>query len=159
MVLANPSGATAVPNAGNGQPGSSPAPTASPAWSATDGAALYGIDRWGDPYFCVSDRGHVMVQPRGERGGSLDLVAPLAHGEVRIAPAIDAVEGGPFGGAPSAGGIGEHHRAPGSGGLRGWNLVSGVGGAWDMALASPRRPFPLQNQAGGKSAGAPSESR
>ncbi len=74
MVLANPSGATAVPNAGNGQPGSSPAPTASPAWSATDGAALYGIDRWGDPYFSVSDRGHVMVQPRGERGGSLDLV-------------------------------------------------------------------------------------
>jgi len=74
MVLANPSGATAVPNAGNGQPGSSPAPTAGPAWSAADGAALYGIDRWGEPYFSVSDRGHVMVQPRGERGGSLDLV-------------------------------------------------------------------------------------
>ena len=37
MVLANPSGATAVPNAGNGQPGSSPAPTAGPAWSAADG--------------------------------------------------------------------------------------------------------------------------
>ena len=74
MVLANPSGATAVPNADNGQPGSSPAPSASPAWSAADGAALYGIDRWGDPYFSVSDRGHVMVQPRGERGGSLDLV-------------------------------------------------------------------------------------
>jgi arginine decarboxylase len=74
MVLANPSGATAVPNAGNGQPGSSPAPTASPAWSAADGAALYGIDRWGDPYFAVSERGHVIVQPRGERGGALDLV-------------------------------------------------------------------------------------
>lgn len=74
MVLANPSGATAVPNAGNGQPGSSPAPIASPAWSAADGAALYGIDRWGDPYFAVSERGHVIVQPRGERGGALDLV-------------------------------------------------------------------------------------
>ena len=74
MVLANPFGATAVPNAGNGQPGSSPAPSTSPAWSAADGAALYGIDRWGEPYFSVSDRGHVMVQPRGERGGSLDLV-------------------------------------------------------------------------------------
>jgi arginine decarboxylase len=74
MVLANPSGATAVPNAGNGQPGSSPATTASPAWSAADGAALYGIDRWGDPYFAVSERGHVIVQPRGERGGALDLV-------------------------------------------------------------------------------------
>jgi arginine decarboxylase len=43
-------------------------------WSATAGAALYGLDRWGDPYFSVSDRGHVMVQPRGDRGGSLDLV-------------------------------------------------------------------------------------
>ena len=74
MVLANPSGATAVPNAGNGQPGSSPVPIASPAWSAADGAALYGIDRWGEPYFSVSDRGHVIVQPRGERGGALDLV-------------------------------------------------------------------------------------
>jgi arginine decarboxylase len=74
MVLANPSGATAVPNAGNGQPDSSFAPTASPAWTAADGAALYGIDRWGEPYFSVSDRGHVMVQPRGERGGALDLV-------------------------------------------------------------------------------------
>jgi arginine decarboxylase len=74
MVLANPSGATAVPNADNGQPGSSPAPIASPAWSAADGAALYGIDRWGEPYFSVSDRGHVIVQPRGERGGALDLV-------------------------------------------------------------------------------------
>ncbi|MEI6615877.1 MAG: biosynthetic arginine decarboxylase [Cyanobium sp. ELA507] len=52
MVLANPTGT----------------------WTAADGAALYGIDRWGDPYFSVSDRGHVMVQPCGERGGSLDLV-------------------------------------------------------------------------------------
>ncbi|MEB3199208.1 MAG: biosynthetic arginine decarboxylase [Synechococcaceae cyanobacterium] len=43
-------------------------------WSAADGAALYGLDRWGEPYFSVSARGHVVVQPRGERGGSLDLV-------------------------------------------------------------------------------------
>ncbi len=44
------------------------------AWSAADGAALYGLDRWGDPYFSAGARGTVMVQPRGERGGSLDLV-------------------------------------------------------------------------------------
>jgi arginine decarboxylase len=75
MVLANPSGATAVPDSGTGQPGSSTAPpTAARPWSAADGAALYGIDRWGDPYFAVSERGHVIVQPRGERGGALDLV-------------------------------------------------------------------------------------
>jgi len=45
-----------------------------PEWTAADGAALYGLDRWGEPYFGVSGRGHVMVQPRGDRGGSLDLV-------------------------------------------------------------------------------------
>ena len=61
MVLANPSGTAAVP-------------VPSGAWSAADGAALYGLDRWGEPYFSVGGRGHVMVQPRGERGGSLDLV-------------------------------------------------------------------------------------
>ncbi|MFQ6537738.1 MULTISPECIES: biosynthetic arginine decarboxylase [Aphanothece] len=43
-------------------------------WTAEDGASLYGLDRWGDPYFSVNGRGHVMVQPRGDRGGSLDLV-------------------------------------------------------------------------------------
>jgi arginine decarboxylase len=59
MVLADPPAAVA----GSSSP-----------WSAGDGAALSGLDRWGEPYFGVSARGHVMVQPRGERGGSLDLV-------------------------------------------------------------------------------------
>ncbi|TWB90674.1 arginine decarboxylase [Synechococcus sp. Ace-Pa] len=49
-------------------------PPSASAWCAADGAALYGVDGWGDPYFSVSERGHVMVQPRGERGGALDLV-------------------------------------------------------------------------------------
>jgi arginine decarboxylase len=62
MVLANPSGTTAPP-AGSGE-----------GWSCADSAALYGLDQWGEPYFSVSKRGHVMVQPRGERGGALDLV-------------------------------------------------------------------------------------
>ncbi len=44
------------------------------AWSAADSASLYGLDRWGEPYFSVNARGHVLVQPRGERGGALDLV-------------------------------------------------------------------------------------
>ena len=61
MVLANPAGTEAVP-------------VPSGTWQASDGASLYGVDRWGDPYFSVSPRGHVMVQPRGDRGGALDLV-------------------------------------------------------------------------------------
>ncbi|MFO7628099.1 MAG: hypothetical protein R6W06_01000, partial [Prochlorococcaceae cyanobacterium] len=47
---------------------------ASQPWTAADSAALYGLDRWGDPYFSVNGRGHVIVQPLGERGGALDLV-------------------------------------------------------------------------------------
>ena len=43
-------------------------------WNVQDSAALYGLERWGDPYFSINLRGHVSVQPRGERGGSLDLV-------------------------------------------------------------------------------------
>ena len=52
----------------------SPSGLRADSWSAADGAALYGLDRWGDHYFGVGARGHVMVQPRGDRGGSLDLV-------------------------------------------------------------------------------------
>ncbi|MFL0733792.1 MAG: biosynthetic arginine decarboxylase, partial [Prochlorococcus sp.] len=43
-------------------------------WTVADSAALYGLDRWGEPYFSTNARGHVLVQPRGDRGGSLDLV-------------------------------------------------------------------------------------
>ncbi|MGL6135078.1 MAG: biosynthetic arginine decarboxylase [Prochlorococcaceae cyanobacterium] len=55
-----------------------PAAEAPTGWTADDGAALYGLDRWGDPYFSVNGRGQVCVQPQGERGGSLDLVE-LVH--------------------------------------------------------------------------------
>ncbi|MFN6133317.1 MAG: biosynthetic arginine decarboxylase [Synechococcaceae cyanobacterium] len=55
-------------------PPSQAPPRSVSSWTAADGAALYGLDRWGDPYFSVSSGGHVVVQPRGERGGSLDLV-------------------------------------------------------------------------------------
>ncbi len=65
MVLADPSSPPGAPAAPAGR---------SDAWSAADGAALYGLDRWGEPYFGVGARGQVIVQPRGDRGGSLDLV-------------------------------------------------------------------------------------
>ena len=84
---------------------------------------------------------HQIQRSASLAAGLHDHVAPLAHGEVRIAPAIDAVEGGPVGGAPGgarggggagggagsglavagvgdgrgAGGIGEHHGARGGG--------------------------------------------
>ena len=43
-------------------------------WSIQNSSALYGLDRWGEPYFAINGRGHISVQPQGERGGSLDLV-------------------------------------------------------------------------------------
>ncbi len=67
-----------VPSVSAGPP-STAQPTAQPPahqqhWTPNDSAALYGIDAWGDPYFAVNARGHITVQPRGDRGGSLDLV-------------------------------------------------------------------------------------
>ena len=60
---------------------SSPGPAATsshpdlrPTWTVQHSAELYGLERWGEPYFSINLRGHVSVQPRGERGGSLDLV-------------------------------------------------------------------------------------
>jgi len=48
------------------------------AWTVSDSAELYGLERWGDPYFSINPRGHVSVQPRGDRGGSLDLMELVA---------------------------------------------------------------------------------
>ena len=43
-------------------------------WSVQDSAELYGISHWGEPYFSVNARGHISVQPQGDRGGGLDLI-------------------------------------------------------------------------------------
>ena len=43
-------------------------------WNIQNSSDLYGLERWGDPYFSINLRGHISVQPRGERGGSLDLM-------------------------------------------------------------------------------------
>ena len=66
MVLANPNPL--------GHEANARAADATPAWSIQDSAELYGLERWGNPYFSINLRGHVSVQPRGERGGSLDLM-------------------------------------------------------------------------------------
>ena len=47
-------------------------------WTPADSAELYGLERWGEPYFSINPRGHVSVQPRGDRGGSLDLIDLVA---------------------------------------------------------------------------------
>jgi arginine decarboxylase len=48
-----------------------PLPTAP--WSVENSEALYQIRGWGEPYFSVNEAGHVIVAPKGDRGGSLDL--------------------------------------------------------------------------------------
>ncbi|MGF1459145.1 MAG: biosynthetic arginine decarboxylase [Leptolyngbyaceae cyanobacterium] len=42
-------------------------------WTIEQSEELYRIHGWGDPYFSINAAGHVMVAPRGDRGGSLDL--------------------------------------------------------------------------------------
>ena len=47
-------------------------------WDIKNSSELYGLNRWGNPYFSINMRGHVSVEPRGERGGSIDLVELVA---------------------------------------------------------------------------------
>jgi arginine decarboxylase len=48
------------------------APTPTP-WTVEKSETLYQIKGWGEPYFSVNEAGHVIVAPKGDRGGSLDL--------------------------------------------------------------------------------------
>jgi arginine decarboxylase len=51
----------------------SPKPPLAKAWTVEDSESLYQIRGWGEPYFSVNEAGHVIVAPKGDRGGSLDL--------------------------------------------------------------------------------------
>ena len=42
-------------------------------WTIDDAAREYGIDKWGDGYFSISDRGTILVTPEPEAGTSIDL--------------------------------------------------------------------------------------
>jgi arginine decarboxylase len=44
------------------------------AWTIEDSEKLYRIPGWGEPYFSINAAGHVTVSPKGDRGGSLDLL-------------------------------------------------------------------------------------
>lgn len=51
-------------------------------WTVDDAASLYGIPRWSDDYFHISDDGHVLVSPDRNAARSIDLqrlVDRLAH--------------------------------------------------------------------------------
>ncbi|MGQ4647706.1 biosynthetic arginine decarboxylase [Lyngbya aestuarii] len=43
-------------------------------WTIEDSEKLYRIGEWGEPYFSINAAGHVTVSPKGDRGGSLDLL-------------------------------------------------------------------------------------
>ena len=45
-----------------------------PVWTIEDSEKLYRIPGWGEPYFSINAAGHVTVSPKGDRGGSLDLL-------------------------------------------------------------------------------------
>lgn len=42
-------------------------------WSAEQSRELYGIEKWGDDYFGISDNGHVLVTPTRDPAKSIDL--------------------------------------------------------------------------------------
>ncbi|MDJ0787368.1 MAG: biosynthetic arginine decarboxylase [Myxococcota bacterium] len=44
-------------------------------WSARESLELYAVPAWGRGYFGVSDEGHMLVQPRGPGGPTIDLPA------------------------------------------------------------------------------------
>ena len=49
-------------------------PEAASTWTIEDSEETYRIKGWGEPYFAINANGHVTVSPKGDRGGSLDLV-------------------------------------------------------------------------------------
>ncbi len=42
-------------------------------WTAADANDTYNIPRWGCGYFAVNDKGNLIVQPRGEGNGEIDM--------------------------------------------------------------------------------------
>ncbi len=55
------------------RPAAAPEAEAPRRWSVADAAELYGIERWGQGYFAISDAGHVLVHPDQRPQRSIDL--------------------------------------------------------------------------------------
>lgn len=52
-------------------------------WTPSDAADLYEIARWGQGYFSVSDRGHVLVHPTKDPARAIDLKDLTDHLQLR----------------------------------------------------------------------------
>lgn len=59
-------------SSGTSDSASSPAPHQH--WTIEDSERLYNLHGWGEPYFSINAAGHVTVSPKGDRGGSIDLL-------------------------------------------------------------------------------------
>ena len=51
------------------------------AWSTRESEELYNVPVWGDPFFSIDERGHLVVTPEGREGGQVDL--PELIGQIR----------------------------------------------------------------------------
>ncbi len=52
-------------------------------WDHQKSLELYSVDRWSAGFFSVNECGHVVVQPRGERGPTIDLLGLVKDLEQR----------------------------------------------------------------------------
>ncbi len=43
-------------------------------WTIADSSMLYGLDKWGEHYFAINQKGNINIQPTGSKEQSLDLV-------------------------------------------------------------------------------------
>ena len=43
-------------------------------WTVEDSASLYGLNRWGDEYFSINQKGNIDIHPKGKKDVCLDLL-------------------------------------------------------------------------------------
>ncbi len=48
-------------------------------WTTRDSLELYSVERWGDGFFSVNERGHLVVRPLQGEGGTIDLVETVEN--------------------------------------------------------------------------------
>lgn len=48
------------------------------AWSIASANAVYNIDRWGEGYFSINDKGHIAISPLQNSGATIDIMQILA---------------------------------------------------------------------------------